>query len=58
MTSVIRYVPAVLASHVPTNWAYHMIIGCFDCDLCVYRIGYYVRGEILSGMVIGYDSLS
>ena len=55
---MIRYVPVVLASHVPHYWAYRMIVGCFDCDLCVYRIGYHVCGEILSGMVIGYDSSS
>ena len=55
---MIRYVSDVLASHVPANWAYHMIVGSFDCALCGYRIGYYVRGEILSGMVFDYDSTS
>ena len=50
---MIRYVQVVLASQVPDNGAYRMIVGCFDCDLCAgYRIGHYVRGEILSGMVM------
>ena len=49
---MIRYVQAVLASRVPANWACRMIVGCFDCDLCGYRIEHYIRGEILSGMVM------
>ena len=49
---MIRYVQAVLASQVPDNGAYRMIVCCFDCDLCGYCIRHYVRGEILSGMVM------